>query len=486
VAERAGEECCKDALIAARIERAHDVKVSLRGVADSDVTTTVTALPESRVRVEVEVPAKEVAGAVEATARSLGRNLKLAGFRKGKIPAPVVIQRLGREAVLDDAVRERLARWYTQAVGQSGIAAIGDPDISLADLPAEGEPLLFSFEIGVRPPATLGSWRGLEVGRREPAVAPEDVERQLEQARERLARLEPVQRQAAQGDFVVIDYDGTIDGEPIEGGQARGQLIELGSGRLVPGFEEGLIGASAGEERTLAVTFPAEYEPARLAGRDATFVVTVSEVREKVLPEIGDDFATDAAGFETLEEMRAELRSGLLEADERVVEREFRGAVLDAAVAASKMRIPDALIDARTKESWERTLHSLEHRGVSKEAFLQLAGKSETEVLAEARPDAEQSLRREAVLAAIIAEEGIEPSEEELLVALLEGMPAEQRPTRPAEQAKLLERLRRAGRLGELREDVAADRALEQLVAAAKPIAPERAAAREKLWTPDS
>jgi trigger factor len=150
------------------------------------------------------------------------------------------------------------------------------------------------------------------------------------------------------------------------------------------------------------------------------------------------------------------------------------------------VQIPDALIDARTKESWERTLHSLEHRGISKEAFLQLAGKSEPEVLAEARPDAEQSLRREAVLAAIIAEEGIDPSEEELLVALLEGMPPEQRPTRPSEQAKLLERLRRAGRLRELREDVAADRALEQLVAAAKPIAAERAAAREKLWTPGS
>jgi trigger factor len=423
---------------------------------------------------------------MDAAARSLGQNLKLPGFRKGKIPAPVVIQRFGRDAVLDDAVRERLGRWYAQAIGEAAIAAIGEPDISLGDLPADGEPLQFAFEIGVRPPATLGTWRGLEVARREPAVRDEDIDRQIEEARERLARLEAVDRAAVQGDFVVIDYSGSIAGEPIDGGQARGQLIELGGGRLVPGFEDGLLGASAGEQRTVAVTFPAEYQVGELAGRDAVFEITVNEVREKLLPELNDDFATDAAGFDTLEEMREELRSGLLEADERVVEREYRGAVLDAAVAAATISVPDALVDARAQETWERTLHSLEHRGLSKEAFLGLAGKTEEEVLAESRPDAEQSLRREAVLTAIIAAEGIESSDEELIAALVEGTSPEQRPATPAAEAKLLERLRKAGRLTELREDIAGDKALELLVASAKPIAPERAAAREKLWTPGS
>ena len=462
------------------------MKVSLRGVAEPSVQTTVTELPDSRVRVEVVVGAKEVAAAMDAAARSLGQNLKLPGFRKGKIPAPVVIQRFGRDAVLDDAVRERLGRWYAQAIGEAAIAAIGEPDISLGDLPADGEPLQFAFEIGVRPPATLGTWRGLEVARREPAVRDEDIDRQIEEARERLARLEAVDRAAVQGDFVVIDYSGSIAGEPIDGGQARGQLIELGGGRLVPGFEDGLLGASAGEQRTVAVTFPAEYQVGELAGRDAVFEITVNEVREKLLPELNDDFATDAAGFDTLEEMREELRSGLLEADERVVEREYRGAVLDAAVAAATISVPDALVDARAQETWERTLHSLEHRGLSKEAVLGLAGKTEEEVLAESRPDAEQSLRREAVLTAIIAAEGIESSDEELIAALVEGTSPEQRPATPAAEAKLLERLRKAGRLTELREDIAGDKALELLVASAKPIAPERAAAREKLWTPGS
>jgi trigger factor len=441
-------------------------------MAEPPLSTTVTELPDSRARVEVEISDQEVASAIDASARALGRDLRLPGFRKGKVPTPVLIQRLGREAVLDEALRERLSRWYTQAVGTAGIATIGDPDISLGDLPAEGEPLRFSFEIGVRPVATLGEWRGLEVARREPTVAEPDVERQLEEARERLARLEPVERPAARGDFVVVDFTGTIDDEPIEGGEGRGQLVELGGGRLVPGFEEGLIGASAGEQRAVEVSFPPDYEASHLAGRAATFTVTVNEVREKQLPELNDDFATDAAS--------------LLTADERAIEREFRGAVLDAAVSASSVSVPDALIDARNQETWERTLHSLEHRGISKDAFLRLAGKTEEEVLAEARPDAEQALRREAVLSAIIAAEAIEPTEEELLARLVEQLPPEQRPTSPGAQAKLLERLRKAGRLGELREDVAADRAFDQLVAAAKPLDPGLAAAREKLWTPGS
>jgi trigger factor len=455
-------------------------------VAATAVKTTVTELPDSRARVEVEVAPGEVAKAMDVAARSLGRALRLPGFRKGKIPTPVLIQRLGRDAVLDDAVRERIGRWYTQAIGESGIAAVGDPDLSLGDLPAEGDPLQFSFEIGVRPRATLGAWRGLEVARREPVVDDQDIERQLEEARERLARLEPADRPAAAGDFVVVDYQGTVEGEPIEGGEARGQLIELGSGRLVPGFEEGLLGATAGTQRAVAVTFPAEYQAEHLAGRAAVFEVTVAEVREKLLPELDDDFATDAAGFDTLEEMRADLRGGLLEADERAAEREFRAAVLDAAVAAATLSVPDALIDARARETWERTLHSLEHRGLSKEAFLRIAGKTEEEMLTESRPDAEQALRREAVLAALIAEEEIEPTDDELLAALVDGMPPEQRPISPAEEAKLLDRLRKAGRLGELREDVAADKALDLLVAAAVPITPEHAAAKEKLWTPTS
>jgi trigger factor len=451
----------------------------------AEVKTTVTELPQSRVHVEVEVPAAEVAHAAEVAAGRIGRDLKLPGFRKGKVPAPVVIGRVGRDAVLDEAVRERLARWYSAAVGESGVVTIGDPAITLGELPAEHEPFTFSFEIAVRPVATIAEWRGIETPRREPTVANEQIDAQIEQARERLARLETVDRAAALGDFLVLDFTATIDGEPIEGGEARAQLVELGVERLIPGFEEGLIGVAAGEQRTLQLHFPDDYGAPDVAGRDAVFDVSVAEVREKVLPALDDDFAVDAAGLDSLAELREDVRARLLEIDERAVEGEFRNAVLDAAAAAASITLPESLIEARAREAMERTLHSLSHRGVSKEAYLQIAGATEEELIANARPGAERALRAEAVVAAIVAAEQIEPTDDELLAALEQSV-APDESGRVPDPKKLLAQLRRSGRLEELRADVAADQALERLVEAAVPITPERAAAREKLWTPGS
>jgi trigger factor len=446
----------------------------------AELKTTVTELPESRVRVQAEVPADEVQRRMEQTARKLGRELKMPGFRKGKVPTPVVIQRIGREAVLDEAVRGTLGRWYVEAIDAAGIHPVGDPELDLGELPAEGEPLTFTIEIGVRPTATLGEYRGVEVGRRDPAVDDEAVEAELEALRERLARLETVEEPAASGDFVVMDYRGSIDGEPFAGGEGRDQLVELGSGRLVPGFEEQLLGAGAGDERTVTITFPDDYGAAELAGRTAEFAVTVNEVKRKDLPELDDEFASDAAGFDTLAELREDIASKLREADERRVEGEFREAVLDVVVQGAQVEVPDALVQARAQELWERMLHSLGHQGVSKEAYLSIAGRSEEELLAEARPDAEQALRREAVIAAVIEAEGVEPSEGDVLDALQESAAREQ--TTPE---KLRERLDKAGRLDQLREDLAQRAAVDLLAEHATAISVEKAAAREKLWTPD-
>jgi trigger factor len=449
----------------------------------SDLRTTVTELPQSRVRVEVVVAPEDVARATEAAAARIGRDLKLPGFRKGKVPPAVVIGRVGREAVVDDAVRERLARWYSAAIGESGIVTVGDPDITLGELPGEHEPFTFSFEIGVRPVATLAQWRGIEAPRREPTVAEEQIDAQIEQARDRLARLETVERAATAGDFVVIDYTGTIGGEQIEGGEGRAQLVELAAGRLIPGFEEGLIGASGGEQRTLDLRFPDDYGAAQLAGREAVFEVSVAEVREKVLPELDDDFALEAAGLDSVQELREDLRTRLFEVDERAVEAEFRNAVLEAAAEAASITVPDTLVDARAREALERSLHSLSRRGISKEAYLQIAGATEEELIATARPGAERARRAEAVIAAIVAAESIEPSDDELLAALEQSVQPDES-GRVTDPKKLLAQLRRAGRLEDLRADVAADQALERLVQAAVAITPERAAAREKLWTP--
>jgi trigger factor len=445
----------------------------------SPVKTSVTELPESRVRVQAEVPADEVERRVQQAARELGRQMRVPGFRKGKVPPPIVIRRLGREAVLDEALRKALGSWYVDALDEAGISPIGEPDLNVGDLPREGQPLEFSIEIGVRPRAQLGQYRGLEVGRREAHVDDAMVDRELEALRDRFATLDTVDRPAEDGDHLVVDYIGRVDGTPFEGGEARDQLIEIGSERLVPGFEEQLQGVAAGDQREVEVTFPDEY-PSGLGGQTAVFDVTVNEVKAKRLPELDDEFAADAGGFDTLDELRDDIRKRLTEGEEQTIEREFEQAVLDAAVGEAQVDLPDKLVHAQAHELLEQTLSSLAARGISREAYVQIAGKDEETLAREAEPEAAQALRREAVLAAVVEAEKIEPTDEQVLEVL--GPAAERESVTPEE---LLERLQSSGRLDRVRADVATSQAVELLVDEAKAISVEQAKAREKLWTPE-
>jgi trigger factor len=444
----------------------------------SAVKTTVTELPESRVRVQAEVPAEEVERRLQQAARELGRQMRIPGFRKGKVPPPVVIRRLGREAVLDEALRSALGSWYADAIDEAGITTVGEPELDVGELPGAGEPLAFSIEIGVRPRAKLGDYKALEVGRRDPHVDDGAIDEELDRLRERVATLDTVERQAKQGDHVVIDYLGKIDGEPFEGGEGRDQLLELGSGRLIPGFEEQLVGAAAGEERRVEVTFPDGYS-GELGGKEATFDVTVTEVKAKRLPELSDELATEAAGFDTLSELREDIAARLTEVDEQRIEREFEEAVVDAAVAEAEIDVPDKLVHARAHEMLDQTLSALERQGISKDAYLRIVGKDAETLAHEAEPAAAIALRREAVLAAIVDAEQIEPSDERLLEEL---EPVAQRGnTTPQE---LVEQLRKNGRIDRVRDDLATQLATEMLVREAKPISVEQAKARKKLWTP--
>jgi trigger factor len=433
------------------------------------------------VRLQVEVPPSELEAPLERKARQLGKELKLPGFRRGKVPAPLVIQRVGREVVLEEAVRDTLASWYSKAIENAGVVPVGDPKLDLPAMPAEGESLEFSIEIGVLPKAELGDYKGLEVPRREAVVEDEQVERELEAIRDRLARLETAERPADKGDFVVMDYVGTLAGEeqPFAGGEGRDQLIELGSGNLIPGFEEALLGAAAGETRSVDLTFPADYPNSDLAGREASFEVTVKEVKLKELPPLDDDLAIDT-GFEDLNELREDISTRILDAEEAQVQAEFRQAALDAAVAQAQVPVTDELVAGRAGEMFDRMLHSLSHRGISRETYFQITGRREEEILEEMRPEAEQALKREALITAVVAAEGIAPSDDDVLEALIPTAERE-----GVEPDKLYDELQSAGRLDEVREDLAAREAIDLISSEAKPIAPEKAAAREKLWTPD-
>ncbi|HEX2129586.1 MAG TPA: trigger factor [Solirubrobacterales bacterium] len=440
--------------------------------------TTVTPLPDSKVKIDVAVEADVLRKRVDRAAKALAGEMKMPGFRKGKVPPQMVIQRVGREAVVEQALRDSLPEWYERALLDSGVNAIGDPKLDVGELPAEGEDLSFSIEVFVRPKAELGDYKGLEVGKPQIDVPDEAVQSELDRLREGFASLSPVERPAAAGDSLLIDFDGTVDGESFEGSQARDFLIELGAEGLLPEFDAALAGVNQGEERDVEVTFPDEYEPAELAGKTAVFRVTVKEIREKNLPELDDDFASEASEFDTLDELRDHIRSRIAEAFEQRAEAEFRENAVDAVAANAKLDIPHDLIHARAHEMWERIERQLAARGIDPQMYAQMQGKDRHDLINDAEEDAEKALRREAVLEAVADAEEIDPTDEELIEAIGPGEGKNS-------PEKLLARLREAGRDSLLRDEVRMRRAADVIAENAQPIPMETAEAREKLWTPE-
>ncbi len=457
--------------------------------APPEVKTEVTDLPESKVKIAATVPAEEVDRRLQSAARSFAGEMKVPGFRKGKVPPELVLQRIGRDAVMEEALREGLPEWYERALISSGVTPVGDPQLDMPDPPGEGDPLEFTIEVGIRPVAELGEYRGIEVPRVEPEVPAEAVDAEIERMRESFAGLETVERAAGDGDFILIDYAGEVDGEPFDGGAATDFLLELGSETLIEGFNEQLTGAEAGETRTVAVTFPDDYHAEHLSGKGASFEVAVKEVREKRLPELDDDFAADNSDFDTLAELRDDIESRLLHQAEHEVEHQFNDAALDVAVANAAIEIPEEIAQARATEMWERVERTLQQRGMDPATYLQIQGKDRDEAIADSREEAEAGLKREAVLAAVAAAEDIEVSEEDLLEALQPPAGEKGKPE------KLLKRIRADGRDALLVEEIRMRKAAELIVEEAKPVAVDPAAADgadgdeaeggEKLWTPE-
>jgi trigger factor len=431
------------------------------------------------VRLDAEVSGEEVESTLQRTAQALGRDLRIPGFRKGKVPAPMVIQRVGREAVLEQAVRDSLPHWYEQAILQAEVKAVGDPKLDLGELPGAGQPLSFSIEVSVTPKATLGEYTGLEVGKRDPDVPPETIDQEVERLREAFARVDSVDRPLQSGDLAVVDFLGSVEGEPFPGGEARDYMLEIGSDRLVEGFEDQLLGATAGEHRTVEIDFADDYHAEELSGKHATFEVEVKDVKEKELPALDDDFASDASEFDTLEELRDDIERKLESAQTASIEDEYREAVVDAVAEQASVDLPDELVSARAEEMWERLEHTLGHQNIDPETYLKASGKTREQVIEDAKPDAASQLRRESVLQAVAEAESIEVSDEELLTAL--ARTAEREGSTPE---KVLDRLRKSGRDALLRNDLRLRKAVDFLVEHSSPIAIEKAKAREKIWTP--
>ncbi len=447
------------------------------------MTTKVEKLDDARVQIKAEVAPEDVEQAIQKTAARLGGEMKIPGFRKGKVPPEMVLQRVGREGVLTEAIEEALADWYEAALLDAETEPVGNPRIKMPDLPDEGQPLHFEVEVGVLPEGKLDDWKGLEVGKEEINVPPEVLEGELERLQQGFAKLNTVDREAADGDVLLIDFTGKVDGEEFEGGAGKDYLLELGGGQVVPGFEETLTGAKGGENRQSEFKFPDDYHAEHLQGKDAVFDIEVREVREKELPELNDDFAAEASEFDTMDELKNHMATRIQEVLEGNAENGFRERALDAAAAKVDLKLNNDLIMGRAAETWERASRTLAQQGMDPERYLQAQGSTREQMIEQAKPEAELTLRREAALLAVADAENITVNEEDMLEAL-KPPPGHEDHGHP-EPPEALKELRESGRDKLVERDLRMRKALDLIVEAATPIPMEKAEVREKMWTPE-
>jgi trigger factor len=429
------------------------------------VKTKVEELPESRVRLDVEVPEEDVAHAFEHAASDMAESLRLPGFRKGKAPVPVVVARVGREAVWQEALRGHLDSWFWSAAETSGIRPVASPEVEFDGLPDDGGTFRFSATVAVMPKPEVADWTTLEVPFAEAEVPAEAVDAELDRLRDTVAELAPVEDRAVrEGDTVVLDILG--EGVPPQ----RDYVTEVGADRLVNEIDDALPGMERGATKSVDIQGAEGQLPVE---------VTVKEIKEKVLPEADDELARSASEFETLDELRAEIESRLLEQLTEELEIRFREAAVDELVNASEVETVEPLVERRTAELWSGIARSLQMRGISTEAYLTMTGQSADEVVARLRAEAEQSLARELVLDAAASKLGVEVPDEEI-DELIESQSEE---GDDIEESKRL--LQENGGYERIRADLRLKKALDEIVAGVKRIPVELAAARDKLWTPE-
>ncbi|MEU1288654.1 trigger factor [Kitasatospora sp. NPDC005856] len=381
--------------------------------------SAVETLNPTRVRLTVEVPFEELKPSLDAAYKKINQQVSVPGFRKGKIPNRVIDQRFGRGAVLEEAVNDALPRFYTQAVDEGKIEVLGQPDITNiegVEKIADGGDLKFTAEVDVRPEITLPEFSSIEVTVDPIVVSDEDIEKSLEQLRERFSSVKDVERAAAAGDIVVVDLVAKVDGEVPDDGTANGVSYEIGSGRLIDGIDEAVVGLSAGEEKT----FETELKGGTQAGKTSEVTVTVTAVQEKELPELDDEFAQLASEFDTLEDLRADSRKRLERMKEYDQATQAQEKVLDALLALVEIEYPEKLL----KDEVETRKHNVEHHqlqpmGLTLEAFLETQDKTREEWDAEIEEQAKKGIKTQFVLDQIVANEELGVNQEELTEHLI-------------------------------------------------------------------
>ncbi len=363
----------------------------------------------------IEVDVEKVDASLDAAFKKVVKEVNVPGFRKGKMPRPLFEKRFGIESLYQDAIDIMLPEAYTAAIDETGIEPVDQPEIDVEQI-EKGKTFIFTAKVTVKPEVKLGEYKGLEVEKFDTTVTDEDVDSEIKSMQERNAELVVKEEGKAElGDTVVMDFEGFVDGEAFEGGQADNYSLELGSGQFIPGFEEQLVGLGTGESKDVEVSFPEEYHAAELAGKPAVFKVTLHEIKGKELPELDDEFAKDVDDeVETLDALKEKIKDRLEHDKKHEEEHHIQNAVVEQATANAEIDVPQVMIDNEVGRMLQEFEQRLQMQGMNLELYFQFSGQSEEDLRGQMNEEAQQRVRGSLTLEAIAKAENIEASEEEL------------------------------------------------------------------------
>ena len=377
------------------------------------MSVKVEKLEHNMAKLTIEVPTEELEKAVEKVYQSQKKNISIPGFRKGKVPRAMVEKMYGAEVFYQDAANEIIPDAYEAALKEVEEEIVSMPEVDVVQM-KKGEPFIFTAEVALKPEVKLGQYKGVEVDKIDVTVSDEEVEAEIEKEREKNARtVEVTDRAVKDGDTVSLDFEGFVDGAAFEGGKGENYLLTIGSGAFIPGFEEQLVGTEIGADVEVNVTFPEDYQADNLAGKAAVFKCKVNEIKEKQLPEVDDEFASEVSAFDTLEAYKADLKQNLEDKKFKEAKSAKTDAVIDAIIASSEMDIPEAMIKTEQRQMLNDFAQRMQMQGLSMEQYFQFTGTTADMLMEQSKPQAEQRIKTSLVIDAIVAAENIEATEEE-------------------------------------------------------------------------
>ncbi len=366
----------------------------------------------SKATVTVELTKAELEPAVNKAYLKYRKDIAIPGFRKGKAPRVVIEAAYGKHVFFEDAIEEMFPQIYQEAVMTQDMKPVGRPSVSDMNI-ADDDSVTLTIVTDLYPAVTLGQYKGIEVEKVNAEVKESEVDAEIDRMAQNVARISTVERPAKDGDTVVIDFEGFLNGVAFKGGKGENHELVLGSGSFIPGFEEQVVGMSAGEEKDINVTFPENYHASELAGKEVTFKVKVHEVKETVLPEKDDEFVKDVSEFDTMAELRADIEKRILDEKQAGIGRAFENAAVEKAAENMTAEIPDSMVDEEVDRQLERMDYELRAQGASLEAYSKMLGGNMDSIRKSLRPGALNAVRTNVMLDAVVDAEKIEVSEEE-------------------------------------------------------------------------